>query len=331
MATYLRALEEIQWAREATPGLDLPTTSKILVTEFNVSEDSILYKPQPIRGLWQRNRGYETVVARGSRWTMAGPLTYEQIPNWLNYAVANVATPSGAGPYVWAHVRNPAIPPNIATFTLERKENDGALAIGHAWHYCVLEKLTISWAENEPLMFAAEGFTRRIATETLTPAISLPTAEIPPTQLAALSIDPSFATLGSTPITNQIVSGSIEINTGAYPIKTLDARPDLDFNVHGFNADNVSVNLQITALLGAQYTVEKAAAEAGTLRAIRLSVAGTGGRTFNIGGIFKHAIPELFAYTDLEGAKAVEMNLEETTDGTNLLTATVNNLVATLS
>jgi len=330
MATYLRAIEEIQWAREATPGTDLPTTSKILVTEFNATPDSILYKPQPIRGLWQRNRGFETVVARGANWSMAGPLTYEQAPNWLNYAVANVAAPTGLSPYTWAHVRNPAAVPSLATFTLERKENDGSTAIGHAWHYCVLTKLTISWAENEPLMFAAEGFSRRRQTETLTPAITLPSVEIPPTQLAALSIDTTFAGLGGTPITSQILSGSIEINTGAYPIKTLDARSDLDFNTIGFNADEASVNLSITSLLGAQYATELAAAEAGTLRAIQIIVTGTSSRSFKIGGIFKYAVPELFEFGDLDGSKIVGMELEETTDGTNLLTATVINGVSAL-
>jgi hypothetical protein len=330
MATYLRAIEEIQWAREAVAGTDLATTSKILVTEFNVTPDSILYKPQPIRGLWQRNRGFETVVARGTQWSMAGPLTYEQAPNWLNYAVANVASPTGLSPYTWVHTRNPAAVPSLATFTLERKENDGATPIGHAWHYCVLTKLTISWAENEPLMFAAEGFARRVQTETLTAGQSLPTAEIPPTQLAALSIDTSYANLGVTPITSQILSGSIEINTGAYPIKTLDARSDLDFNTIGFNADEASVNLKVNALLGAQYATEKTAAEAGTLRAIQVLVTGTSSRSFKIGGLFKYAVPELFEFGDLDGSKVIGLDLEETTDGTNLLTATVVNTISAL-
>lgn len=331
MATYLRALEEIQWAREAVAGTDLATTSKIFVTSFNVEPDSIVYRPQPIRGLWQRNRGSETVVARGSKWTMAGPLTFEQIQNWLCYAIANVASPTGLSPYTWAHVRNPAAAPAIATFTLERKENDGATPIGHAWHYCVLTKLTISWAENAPLMFAAEGFSRRRQTETLTAAQTLPTVQIPATQSAALAIDTSFAGLAGTAIANQILSGSIEITTGAYPIKTLDARSDLDFNTIGFDADQTMVNMKITALLGAQYATELAAAEAGTLRAINLSVAGSGSRSFSIGGIFKYTIPELETFGDLQGSKVIDLDLQETTDGTNLLTATVVNLVATLA
>src|SRR3990167_1495455 len=170
---YNEGLTAYQWAREAVAGTDLAATSKALVETLNFTPASEFYRPAAVRGLVQRNRGFETAAKRFAEFAAEGPVSYEQLQNWLCMSVVNVATPTGAGPYVWEHIRNPAALPTLATFTFERRETDGATPIDHAWHYALARQLTLSFADGEPLKLAVNGFARRVQTETLTASLSL--------------------------------------------------------------------------------------------------------------------------------------------------------------
>lgn len=326
---YSAGLETLQWAREATPGTDLAATSKLVVNKMDFKPMDELYRPPIVRGLIQRNRGFETPVKRWSQWSAEGPVSYEQLQNWLSGTLANVASPTGLSPYVWAFTRNPAVTPTICTFTFERREYDGTTAIQTAWHYAVITKFTLSFADGKPLMFKAEGFARRVQTETYTGALSMPTPEIPPTALTTVFIDSTYGGIGGTQVASQALSGDIEITTGAVPIWTADARADLDFTTIGHDPNKMQVNASLVVLLGAQFSLEKTAAEAATLRAIRLSIAGTASRALTFDFLAKHVGASLYEYGELDGQKIVKMNLQESTDGTNLLAASLTNTIST--
>jgi hypothetical protein len=326
---YPSGLTLVQWAKEATPGTDLPATSQMLVTAFNATPKDEYYRPGVLRGLMQRNRGFETPIKRWTEWSAEGPFSFEQGQNWLGAVIAVVAAPTGVGPYVWTHTKNPAVIPSLATFTLERRVTDGSTPYQHAWHYCVVTKFTLNFADGEPVTFKAEGFARRVQTETLTAALTLPTPEFAPLGVGKLWIDSTWGTLGTTVVATQILNGSIEINTGAFPIWTLDQRSDLDFSTIGYNAEQAAVNVQLTALVGAQFALEKTAAEAGTLRALRLQLDGTSSRKLLLDLLAKHEMASIFEFGEQDGQHVVEMNLQESTDGTNLLVAALTNNVAT--
>lgn len=326
MATYPAGLTLVQWAREAAFGTDLAATSQILVTGFNTVPRDENYRPSVLRGLMQRNRGFETPIKRWTEWSAEGPFSFEQAQNWFSGCVKNVASPTLG---VWTHTRNPAAAPDLASYTLERRVTDGSTPFGQAWHGAMITKFTLNFADGEPVTFQAEGFARRVKTETLTAAQSLPTPEFAPMGIGKLWIDDTWAGLGTTVVATQILSGSIEINTGAYPIWTLDQRSDLDYGSVGFNAEEASINVQLTALVGAQTAIEKAAAEAGTLRALRLQLDGTSSRQLLLDILAKHEMASVFEFGESDGAHVVELNLQESTDGTNLLVAKVTNGVAT--
>lgn len=326
---YNSALEELQWARESTPGTDLAATSKVLCNFLRFTPQSEFYRPPVVRGLIQRNRGFETAVKRWTRWAAEGPANYEQLQNWLSGAVVDVASPTGVGPYVWTHTRNPAAIPTLATYTLERRETDGSTPIDHVWHYAMVEKLKLSFVDGGPLMFSAEGFARRLQTgETRTASLALPTPEIPPAPLSRVWVDSTWANLGTTQVSSQVLRADVEFNTGAYPIWTSDNRSDLDFTLHGINQDQVFMTAKLVLLLGAQYATERAAAEAGTLRAVRVQFDGTSSRQLQIDFLGKYDLPELFEFGDENGQKIVELNLVESTDGTNLTTYKLTNNIS---
>lgn len=329
MAGYPIALDINQWAKEATWGTDLPATSKILCESLNFTPQSEFARPTVARGLMQRNRGYETPVKRWSNWSAEGPVSYEQLQNWLSM-IEDDAAPTGAGPYVWTHTMNPAAVPAPKSFTFERRVTDGASPIVHAWHAAMMQSLELSGADGELLRFSANGFARRIQTgESITAALSLPTPELPPTPLMTLFIDSTWGGLGGTQVSAQILGFTLRINTGYKPIWTLDGRTDLDYTSYVVDASERSIEASITCLLGAQYATERAAAEAGTLRAVRLAIAGTSSRALAIDFLAKFSRPELFEFGEQDGQHIVTLDLVESTDGTNLFSAGLTNNVST--
>lgn len=329
---YPVGLTEIQVARESTAGTDLATTSKLLCTSFDVKPMSERYVPPVLRGLMQRNRGFETVTKHAVEIDIEGPVSYENgLIMLLCSALVNVASPSGLSPYTWAFTKNPAVIPTPATLTIERKEYDGSTAIGHAWHYCIIDELTITFAEGQAAMFKAHLFGRKTQTETLTAAITLPTPEIPVTAQGTVYIDTTFAGLGGTAVASQVLGAELTMKNGAKPIWTMEGNSDLTYTVIGFDVAEIQNNLSITCLLGAQYATEKAAALAQTLRAVQLKVLGTSSRSLTLGGIYRYPTPEIVSFGEQDGQRIVTLDLEETADGTNLFTCTVINLLATLA
>lgn len=325
---YPVALDTIQWARESSFGTDLASTSKVLVETLNFTPQSEFARPSVMRGLLQRNRGYETPVKRWSNWSAEGPVSYEQLQNWL-CMIQNVATPTGSGPYVWTHTMNPAAVPSPKSFTFERQVTDGSTPIVHAWHAAMMQSLELSGADGELLRFKADGFARRIQTgESLTASLSLPTPELPPTPLMTLFIDDTWAGIGGTQVTSQVLGFTVTVNTGYKPIWTLDGRTDLDYTTYVVDAGERSIEATITCLLGAQYATERAAAEAGTLRTIRLAVAGTSSRALNIDFLAKYERPEIFELGEQDGQHIVTLTLQESTDGTNLASFGLTNNVS---
>lgn len=332
MAGYPTALDVVQWAREATKGTDLAATSKMLAEVFTTTPASEMARPPVMRGLMQRNRGFETAVKRWSNWHAEGPASYEQLQNWL-CMIENVSAGTGTSPTVWTHTVNSAAVPGPAAFTFERSVTDGTTPIVHAWHYGMLQALELSGADGELLRFAADGFARRVQTgESLTAALSLPTPELPPAPLVTLFIDSTWAGLGGTQVSTQVLGWSHKFNTGVKPIWTMDGRTDLDYTTHVVDAGDRSIEASITCLLGAQYATERAAAEAGTLRAVRIQVDGSSGRQLQIDFLAKYETPELFDLgADQDGQHTVVLNLVESTDGTNLLKYKLSNLITALA
>lgn len=328
---YPAALELPQWAREAVKGTDLAATSKMQIENFSAKPEDGRAVPKMLKGLMVRNRGNETVVKRWSSWTASGPVTYEQLQNWLSMMVKGAVVGVGTAPTVWTFARTLTADPGLDSFTLERRETDGSTPVDHAWHYCMGQKLVISGADGELLMMEAEGFGRVVKVETITPALTGPTLELPPAVLVKVYIDSTWANLGTTLVSTQVLDFSVEFNTGAMPKWTMDARSDMDFTTHVYNADNISVAATLTLLLGAQFTTEKAAAEAQTLRAIRIQVDGTSGRQLQIDFLAKYAAPGLFEFgDDGDGQKTVTLTLEDANDGTNVIQYKLSNAITTL-
>lgn len=330
---YPNDLEITQWAREAVAGTDLPATSKMITERFNpVPSTPENFIPQLQRGLLLANRGGEQVIQRGTNWTAEGPLTFEQAQHLFSGVIQNVAAPTGAGPYIWTHTRNPAAFPSLASYTFERRINDGATPIDQAWHYAMFDELELTFATNEVWRYNATGFARPVKTEALTAALTLPAHEIATVPNTGVAIDSTWATLGATPIAGQILSGRILFKSGVGPLWTMDnPNADLAFTQVGYASSRVRCEIRLTMLVGAAYATLKAAAEANTLRAVQITLTGTGGKSIVIKALQKHKIPELFGFDYDDEQTVVTLDMVGSTDGTNAWEAVVTNNVATFT
>lgn len=333
MPLYPSDLENIQIAREATAGTDLPATSKFITERFNpVPSSPEAYRPMLARGLILANRGGESVIQRGTDWTMEGPLTFEQAQHLFGGAIANVAAPTGAGPYIWTHTRNPAVLPTLASYTIERRVTDGTTPIDHSFHYAMFSELELTFATNEVWRYNATGFARRVQAETMTAALTLPAHQIAVVPGTKVYIDSTWGTIGTTLVSGQILSGSVKFGSGASPIWTADGRTDLDWTLPGYASSRVTCEVSLTMLIGAQYATEKAAAEALTLRGMRIQIDGSDAtRQIQLDMLLKYRTPELYAMDYDDEQTIVTLDLVGSTDGTNAWLAKVTNNVATFS
>lgn len=336
MPLALTALRQYQWGLESTSGTAVPATAKVAVEGLTFTPTDFFVRPRLAKGLITRNPGNETVIGRGTTWSVPEtPFVYDQGQQWLAMAVEGGQAAVGAStPYTWTFTRDITADPAVNTRTLEQRISDGTNHIDYEYAYACLSQLRFIYATDQPLRLSAEGFARRVQGSTLTSSMALPAIEIPPAPLAVVSIDSTWANLGTTPITGQVLSADVTFMTGYGPKMTLDGRTDLDFTTNILNSENVGLDVTIRMLVKAnsgQFATEKTAAEAGTLRAVRLTIAGTASRALTLNMLLKHDAASIQTIGSEDGQDIVEMKLVDATDATNLFEVVlVNTLNTTL-
>jgi len=331
MPQTIEQLRTFQWGREGTRGTAVAATSKMAVTDVQFSPLDSVHRPKLKKGLLHRNPGSETIITRGTSFRIPEtPVVYDQIQNFLLSAIKGAVTPSGVNPYTWTIARLLTADPAPDTFTLERRLSDGATPVDNEWTYAFLTQIRFTYQVDQPLRFSAEGVCRRIQGSTLTAGQALPLIEIPPTPLAVMYVDSTWANLGVTQVTSQVLRADVTYHTGLKPKMTLDGRTDLDFTTYVFDASECGIDADFTLMAGAQYATEKTAAEAQTIRAVRLKVLGTSSREFRLDMLLKHEAGSSFAVGADDGQDTFTMRMTDTDDATNMFQAVVVNAVSTL-
>lgn len=333
----VEALHVLQWGLEATRGTLVAATSKIAVParNFTIDESGAIYRPQLAKSLLIRNRGNETPVMHGTTWQLAdSPWLYEQGANWLSMSVGSAGnTPSGSGTYTYAYPRSLTADPAPTAWTFQERLSDGSANQDKRFGYALADQIGWKYALGGPLMFNSKGFARKVQTGTMTAAQTMPTPEIAPSALLTAFIDTSFAGIGGTQLTGQVIGAEVQFNTGFKPQMTADGRTDLDFTTHILDADSVSLSVKLTCMVNqTQLATERAAAAAASVRAVRLAIAGTSSRSLTLDMLLKYTKPEILQLGVQDGQHIVVLEMEETTDGTNpSFTATLINTIATLA
>jgi len=97
--------------------------------------------------------------------TLAGKATYQDLPYHMD-ALFGVATPSGAGPYVYAYAAYRTTPPTLRRNTIEIGD---AIAGGPNYKYtgALLNKFSLETKPREPVKYSAEYLAGQTTTVTL--------------------------------------------------------------------------------------------------------------------------------------------------------------------
>lgn len=311
-------------------------TSKMLVADWDAEPTDSVYHPPLLRGIIQRWKGGEIVTERGTKWVIPEtPFFYEQAHNLGLMSIKGGVTPTGSSPYVWNFVRDPTGNPDLDSFTIERRLSDGVNFIDQRCAYNLISQITWKGAQNQPVMYTANGFGRRIKSHAFTAALTAPTGEAALASSSKIYINNTWGTLGNTQIVGQIMHWELMFMTGYEPLFTTDGRSDLDFTIASLSSENTQVSLKVTMLvtpgLGGQFFIEQAAAEAQTLRAVRVQCDGTASKQVQWDMLVKHNLGSLFKIGMLQGQDIVEMDFVESTDQTNLFAMKVTNLISSLT
>lgn len=327
-----QALSLYQWGREntAAKGTGVAATKKMSVYSMAWESLGTVRRPQIQNGIGLDNAGNELVVSHGTRWTASGPFVFEEFHRWLEMAIVQCVTPTGADPYVWTYTYDPTLNNLLPSYTIERRITEGSNALDTEINYATLESLTVRGSADGEITYEANGFARRIQSSTLTGALSLPTIVIPPFAASKVYIDPAWASLGSTQLTgdNGVLEWEFTIRTGAVPRMSAEARSDLDFAHVVRNLRGAGVDMRIRAMIdtsSGQYATERTAAAAQSLRAVRIQFTGASSRDFTFDALMKHTNAEITMVDEVDGAGVFDLNLVSASDLTNAFKATLTN------
>lgn len=314
-------------------GTLVPATSRMIVEDIDFEPLDKNIRPDLAKGLLLANRGNEQAISRGTKWTLKDQvLSFEQLQNWLSMLTGNFSLSAGS-PNVWTYTWSPLLPPDPVSWTMERRLSDGTTYVDERFGYAMMDKFSIKHGQNKEVSFSASGFARRIQAGPITSSLSMPSPHIPSSAQVSVYIDSSWANLGNTLISDQVYGGDLNIDTGFIPVVTSPGRSDLDFGTYAVNSKNVQATYKPTMLLapGRQFNTEKTAAEAATLRAVRVQIDDTASRQMQIDILMKHEAASLFKVGEWQGSDVVVMNLVGSTDDTNFWRITVKNSASVLA
>lgn len=322
--TTIHDFRQYQIGKEATPGTLVPATSKLLVPRIDFVSTGRVSRPQLAKGLIIDNPGNEAVTSRGVDFTVPDhPLFYEVAHKWASLGIKGGVTPAVG---VWTFTRDPLTDPALDSATLEERHTDGSTPTDREYGYATLRSLKWTGQADEEWMTSYAGFARRAQSSTFTPALAFPTVNMALFNSSKLFIDATFAGLGGTQVSNQFLSASIEFKTGAEPQATADGRSDLDFSLRQYISANTGLVVSITCLANATtIAAEKAAAEAQTLRAVRVQVDDTVARQIQWDMLLKHSEESVLTWGEDNGRETVTFNFVSATDGTNFFRYKVTN------
>lgn len=261
-----------QYGKESTRGTAVAATKKFLGT-VNIPKDREPQHPEYAMG--QRARSTVTSI----RQLLADPITlsmpnayYQALPMMYSITLKGGVTASettpAQGDYLWDFTPSLTAAASPDTITLEAGDDDQNYEI----EYVMGRKITLDFAlgENVTAAIACEAFGRQVTKSTATAGLSNPAAVEISANTAALWIDSTWATLGSTAKTGLLRGGNIEINTGNHP-KFL-ASGQKYFTSHGEGFVDVTGSFVLEGGAAAVSIFDDF--QAGTHRAVRLSFTG---------------------------------------------------------
>lgn len=275
MAAGLYPLRLLQIGLESTAGTAVAATQKLVGNSTYTPEIEREFEEFP-RGVRAPVTGGGFAIQRGAMVEHETNLTYEEATYLVLLGLANDATPTGSGPYVWDGTPVLTGQSTVKTATVEFVVDDGSTKHHEREAaYCFMPEFEIDAQASEPttLKFTLEG--RTDGTSTVTGSLAPITGRTQiPSNLWGVYIDASGGSIGSTQKTGTVRGFNLKVNTGLTRDFTLDARANLDHT--GINSGMITGDLELTLEHNANAATEIAAWRSGGVRLVRLT-ANNGG------------------------------------------------------
>ena len=278
MAYGIKALRRLQLGREATPGTIVPATT--VWRGEGVLEDTRLvnFPVEDIGIIPSTTRSYQPLYG-GQISLTPTPFTFEQGPHLFEMGVmtATPTTDSSGSGYIRTYTMPTTTPmylsPStssapIKSYTIEGGDNNEA----EVMEFSFVQDITLDFKAGEAVMASATIMGRQVALQAFTSstAATVPTVSEILTSKGKIYVDSTTATIGTTQITNEILSGSLKITTGIKAVPTADGSLVFSF-VKGVRPEIV---LSLTFEHSTFAKAEKVHWRAGTPRQYRLKFEG---------------------------------------------------------
>lgn len=234
-----RALTEVQYAIEATAGVTIAATKKLLKVVEPIKPDRIPTFPE--EDFAARAKSLRSWIGQH---LVSDTLTFEQsyfemLPFIFSCGILGLAAPTATGVpgtigpmYTWPYVPSMVAVNAPKSFSLEKADAITQEHCGYGMFERINIKGTINQgAEVSPVVITGDFFAKEWATDA--PANIVPPSPVTAVnaKLATLDIDPTWASLGGTPMTNTLRAFEYDIITGIHPKQLGTANKY--FAVHG--------------------------------------------------------------------------------------------------
>lgn len=272
-------LSKVQLGQESTAGTAVAATQIWRGSGRADDQREVVFVDENIGILPQVNRTYIPKLAAGVEFAET-PATFEQLSYIFSGGVEDVTTgvQDGAGSdYIYQHDAATTAQVTPQTFTIETGDDQQA----EETEYCFVNDFTLSGAAGESVMLAANWIGRQVTNTTFTGAISVPSVEEVLFQKGTLYSDASGGTIGSTQISNSLLSFNLSYTSGFMPVWTADG--DLFFSF--IKQTRPELTMEMTFEHDSSMVAYMADFRAETTRLIQLnftgSAVGTPGTTYS--------------------------------------------------
>lgn len=291
MSYGIKALRRIQFGRESTPGSIVAATTAW--RGEGVLEDTRLvnFPVEDIGIIPITTRSYQPIYG-GQIALSPTPATFEQLPHLFEMGIKTVTPTSDSTGSDWIYSYSmpltssqamyvtPSTSSNpVKTYTVEGGDNNEA----EVMEFGFVSDITLDFKAGEAVMMSATIMGRQVALQAFTSstAAAVPTVSEILTSKGKVYVDSTTATIGTTQITNEILSGSLKITSGIRAVPTADGTLVFSF-IKGVRPEVV---LTLTFEHSTFAKAEKVYWRTGTPRQYRLSFDGpalaTAGSTYS--------------------------------------------------
>ena len=273
MANGIKALRQIQMSRESTQGT--ATTDFSVWRGTGTLEDSreSVFPEEDIGIFGGTDRQYFPKLSATLEMDEI-ELTYEQLPHILDAAIRNATPTTDTGSdyirtYTWPIVSSDiAESSDLQTYSFKCGDNNEVEKFGFGF----IREFTLSGTAEESWKVKATWEGREVQSDSdgfVT--ATLQTVEDALFSKSKLYIDATSDTIGTTQVSNTLISADVDVTTGWQAVYTASGRLDLSF----LKQVQPEIKLKITFEHNATATAEKAAWRAGTSRLLQIKIEGS--------------------------------------------------------